>query len=76
MREFNEFSITDAVIDRMKEATNPRVRQVSEALVRHLHDFIREIEPTEDEWQWGIDFLTKTDQICDDVRQMDLFDDK
>ncbi len=69
MREFNEFSITDAVIDRMKEATNPRVRQVSEALVRHLHNFIREIEPTEDEWQWGIDFLTKTGQICDDVRQ-------
>jgi hydroxyquinol 1,2-dioxygenase len=35
----------------------------------HLHGFIREIEPTMDEWFQAIQFLTKTGQICDDKRQ-------
>ncbi len=64
-----EQSITDAVIARFHESPNPRMRQVSEALVRHLHNFVREVRPTQDEWGVAIDFLTKTGQMCDDVRQ-------
>jgi hydroxyquinol 1,2-dioxygenase len=37
--------------------------------VRHLHAFIREVRPTEDEWAVGIEFLTKTGQIYSEVRQ-------
>ena len=69
MKEFDEFSITDAVVERVSKAPDPRVRQVSEALVRHLHNFVREIQPTQDEWGWAIDFLTRTGHMCDDVRQ-------
>jgi hydroxyquinol 1,2-dioxygenase len=69
MRNFNEITITAAVLDRVKNASTPRARQVSEALVRHLHAFIREIKPTQKEWEWGIDFLTRTGQMCDDKRQ-------
>ena len=46
MRNFDEHNITSAVLERLEPTASPRVREVSEALVRHLHDFLREIEPT------------------------------
>jgi hydroxyquinol 1,2-dioxygenase len=69
MRNFDEYTITDAVLERVQQAPNPRVRQISEALVRHLHAFVREVEPSLDEWQAGISFLTRTGHMCDDKRQ-------
>jgi hydroxyquinol 1,2-dioxygenase len=68
VRNFDETTITDAVLQRVKHAANDRMRQISEALVRHLHAFVREIEPTQAEWETGIDFLTRTGQMCDDNR--------
>lgn len=69
MREFDEASITEAVLQRVRQASNPRVRQISEALVRHLHAFTREVEPTEAEWALAIRFLTETGHICSETRQ-------
>jgi hydroxyquinol 1,2-dioxygenase len=69
MKDLNEFTLTDAVLDRVRNAPDPRVRQISEALVRHAHAFIREIEPTQDEWLAAIQFLTRAGQICSDTRQ-------
>lgn len=69
MRNFNENTITDAALERIAGTTDPRVKQVSEALVRHLHAFVREIRPTQKEWEYGIDFLTRTGHMCDDKRQ-------
>ena len=69
MRDFDETTITEAVLTRVRGAKDARVKQVSEALVRHLHAFIREVEPTEAEWESGILFLTKTGHLCTDTRQ-------
>jgi hydroxyquinol 1,2-dioxygenase len=69
MKDLNEFTLTDAVLERVRNAPDPRVRQISEALVRHAHAFIREIEPTQDEWVAAIKFLTRTGQMCSDTRQ-------
>jgi hydroxyquinol 1,2-dioxygenase len=69
MRDFDETTITEAVLTSVHGAPDARVRQVSEALVRHLHAFIREVEPTEAEWEWGIRFLTETGHLCSDTRQ-------
>ena len=69
MRNFNEFTITDAVLDRLNGAKTARIREISAALVRHLHAFVREIEPTIEEWESAIDFLTRTGHLCDDKRQ-------
>jgi hydroxyquinol 1,2-dioxygenase len=69
MRNFNEFTITNAVTERFKDARDARTHQISAALVRHLHAFIREVEPTFAEWEAGIDFLTRTGHFCDDKRQ-------
>ena len=37
--------------------------------MRHLHAFVREVRPTQKEWEYGIDFLTRTGHMCDDKRQ-------
>jgi hydroxyquinol 1,2-dioxygenase len=69
MRNFNENTITGAVLDQIRGASDPRIKQISEALVRHLHAFVREVRPTQKEWEQGIDFLTRTGQMCNDKRQ-------
>ncbi|MES2531850.1 MAG: dioxygenase [Pseudomonadota bacterium] len=69
MRNFDEKNITDAVIARLADSPSPRVQQISASLVRHLHDFVRDIEPTQAEWAQAIDFLTRTGQMCSATRQ-------
>lgn len=69
MKNLDEFTLTDAVLDRVSHTANPRARQINEALVRHLHAFIREIEPSQAEWAAGIDFLTRTGAMCNERRQ-------
>ena len=60
--------LTDDVITRMASAA-PRLREVMTLLVRHLHSFVREAALTQDEWRTGIDFLTRTGQMCSQSRQ-------
>jgi len=69
MRNFDENTITQAVLERVAEARSPRIRQISEAVVRHLHNLVREIRPSQEEWGFAIDFLTRTGKMCDDKRQ-------
>lgn len=69
MRDFTEHNITELAIERMAGAKDQRLRQVMESLIRHLHDFAREVELTEEEWMAGIQFLTATGQKCDEKRQ-------
>ncbi len=66
---FNERNLTQAVLARIADATEPRLRQIMVSLVRHLHDFVRDVEPTEVEWLAAIEFLTATGQICNAKRQ-------
>lgn len=65
---FSEENSADAVLERYENAP-PRLKAVMAALVPHLHAFIKEARITMDEWEKGIDFLTRTGQTCDDVRQ-------
>jgi hydroxyquinol 1,2-dioxygenase len=69
MRNFNEDNITTAVLDRVNQARSPRAREIGSALIRHLHDFVREIQPTQQEWEFAIEFLTRTGQMCSSTRQ-------
>ncbi len=64
-----EQTLTDIVRERWSNIPNPRLRQVMTALVKHVHAFVREIEPSQEEWATAIDFLTRTGQMCDDKRQ-------
>ena len=69
MREFDEKSITRAVIERLSECSDPRFKSVMSSLVTHLHDFVREVQLTEAEWATAIQFLTDVGKTCTDQRQ-------
>lgn len=68
-RYFSEDTSEQAVIARLENCDDPRFRTVMEGAIKHLHAFVKEVEPTLDEWMAAIEFLTKTGQICDDKRQ-------
>lgn len=69
MSDFTEKNLTDAVLARLDGATDARFKQIMSSLIRHMHDFVRDVELTEAEWFAAIQFLTATGQKCDDKRQ-------
>jgi len=69
MRQFNEDNLTEAVVARLKKTKNPRLREIMQSAVKHLHAFARDVNLTEEEWFEGIKFLTAVGQKCDDKRQ-------
>jgi protocatechuate 3,4-dioxygenase beta subunit len=69
MRNLTEQNVTEAVLAQLADCPDPRRRRVLESLVRHLHAFVREVEPSPEEWMAGIEFLTETGQKCDRDRQ-------
>lgn len=62
-------ALTSAVIERLQTGDDPRLREIMTALVRHLHDFARDVSLTQEEWAAAIGFLTATGQMCDGKRQ-------
>lgn len=66
---FSEDRSIETVVARMADCNNPRLKQVMEVIVRKLHEAVKEIEPTEEEWLEAIVFLTRTGQACNDWRQ-------
>ncbi len=69
MSNNTEEQITQNVLDSIANTPNPRLKQVMSSLISHLHAFIREVELTQEEWNLGIQFLTRTGQMCDEKRQ-------
>ena len=68
MQLVNEENITDLAVQRWGTARDPRTAELMTALVRHLHDFAREVRLTEAEWMAAMQWLTRTGQISDDKR--------
>jgi hydroxyquinol 1,2-dioxygenase len=64
-----EQNLTDVALERWQAVPDPRLRQVMQSLIKHLHAFVRDIEPTSAEWYTAIDFLTRIGQTCDAKRQ-------
>jgi protocatechuate 3,4-dioxygenase beta subunit len=61
--------ITEEVVNRFAATTDPRLRELMQGLVRHLHAFALETRLTEREWMAGIEFLTATGLACTPTRQ-------
>ena len=66
---FTEENSADVVTSQNVNADDTRLREVMNAITRHLHAAIKEIEPTQEEWMKAIMFLTETGHKCDDWRQ-------
>jgi hydroxyquinol 1,2-dioxygenase len=60
---------TKAVLQRWEDIPDPRLREVMQAAIKHLHAFVGEVRPTGAEWFEAIKFLTAVGQKCDDKRQ-------
>ena len=68
-RLFTEAESAEIAVERLAGCEDPRFRQVMEAAIRHLHAFVKEVQPSVAEWSRTIEFLTATGQMCDDRRQ-------
>lgn len=66
---FSEEHSSDVVAESFSGTPDPRLRTVLTSLVRHLHDFVKDVELTEAEWEAAIGFLTETGQTCTPTRQ-------
>jgi hydroxyquinol 1,2-dioxygenase len=64
-----EDDITAAVLAGFSATPDPRLRQIMLSLIKHLHDFVREVELTETEWFQAIEILTEAGKMCSDKRQ-------
>jgi hydroxyquinol 1,2-dioxygenase len=68
-RPTTEDDITAEVLRRFDNTQDPRLKQIMQSLVTHIHAFLKDVQLTEAEWWKGIEFLTQTGQMCSDVRQ-------
>ncbi len=64
-----EQALVEQVVASFETAQDPRLKQLMQALTRHLHAFLREVRLTEAEWASAIEFLTAAGHITDDKRQ-------
>jgi hydroxyquinol 1,2-dioxygenase len=69
MQLVTEDNITDLAAERWGSAHDARTAELLKALVRHLHDFAREVELSEAEWMAAMEWLTATGQASDDKRK-------
>jgi hydroxyquinol 1,2-dioxygenase len=67
--DFTEETATGAVTASFAGAADPRLREILDSLVRHVHGFVREVEPTFAEWERAMEFLAATGRMCDGQRQ-------
>lgn len=58
-----EHTITEAVLRSFDTSGDERFRQLLVGLVRHLHDFAREVRLTGDEWFTAMDFIERLGKI-------------
>jgi hydroxyquinol 1,2-dioxygenase len=64
-----EENLTEVALKRWSDIPDPRLRQIMQSLIKHLHGFVRDIEPTQQEWATAIDWLTRTAKMCSEKRQ-------
>src|SRR3954471_24821466 len=61
--------LTDEARAAFAGTPDPRLRELMDALVRHLHAFAAEVGLTREEWRAGIEALTAIGHITTETRQ-------
>ena len=69
MPNATEENLTDLALERWQACHSPRFREIMQSLITHLHGFVREIEPTQEEWLFAVNWLASTGQLSTDKRQ-------
>ncbi|GAA4691416.1 hydroxyquinol 1,2-dioxygenase [Pseudonocardia yuanmonensis] len=68
-RLFEEERSAEIVADSFADTPDPRLQHVMTSLTQHLHDFVKDVGLTVEEWEAAIRYLTATGQKCSDTRQ-------
>jgi len=55
----NQKDVTTAVLSELQRSDNARFKEIMSALVRHLHDFAREVKLTEQEFQAAVNYIVQ-----------------
>ena len=63
IRRFSEKKLTGEVLRRIRGTKNRRLKQVMTSFITHMHSFVRDVKPTQEEWFAGIKFLTETGRL-------------
>jgi catechol 1,2-dioxygenase len=58
--------VTRAVLSAMAKAPDPRLREIMDSLVKHLHAFARDVKLTEPEWEKAVEFVTGLGKATND----------
>jgi catechol 1,2-dioxygenase len=66
---FTEENSIEVVTGRNLNAKNERLKAAINVVIRKLHEAVKEIEPTQEEWLQAILFLTRTGHMSDEWRQ-------
>jgi hydroxyquinol 1,2-dioxygenase len=64
-----EENLTDLAMKQWAACRSPRLRQIMQSLVKHLHGFVRDVDLKQDEWLMAVDWLAKTGQMSSEKRQ-------
>jgi len=62
----NQQQVTPAVLEAIGRSPDPRFREIMTALVRHLHDFAREVKLTEREFERAVGYVVALGQHTTD----------
>ena len=68
MRNVTKDNLTDVFMGYFGDDVDPRMREVMGSLVKHLHNFAKEVNLTHAEWTTGIRFLERAGEISDAER--------
>jgi catechol 1,2-dioxygenase len=59
----NQEDVTPKVLEAYKNIDDPRLREIVESLIKHLHAFAREVHLTEEEFQTGSQLIARIGQL-------------
>lgn len=59
---------TQNVINLMSPETKPRHREILTSLIKHMHDFCREVDLTQEEWVFGVNYINSLGQAYKENR--------
>jgi catechol 1,2-dioxygenase len=63
----NQRELTEQVLRVMEQTEDPRLREIMVALVRHLHEFVREVRLTEEEFRTAASIIARLGQLTTDT---------
>ena len=63
----NQQQLTEFALDVMKRTPDPRLREITTSLIKHLHAFVRETRLTEREFQDGCALIAELGQRTNDL---------